>query len=506
MATYGPFPWIRPTLLDGTIQVSLRITRDNPQFPGLYLWEYTVHNVSYNPGGVGLNVLVVAAVNVPEKTNFFSPGNTWTVNSVSFNSPASRVAWIQNPLGTGILPGETGTFGFTTLPRKPQQVAAVPDPGIANSGFYIDPIVRILSAKITGDLMVPGPLGEFSCPATVSLETTNSAGVTVDSTSGVGTGMNAAFTAYAGLSATAAACGFSGFDWQQTIINLPDPSPFYARNNGAPIHLTSASGQFNDPPPGGGYTYTLAPDNSYPFYYDTVNGELLVHETATTLSFRDAPADVCLEDPILHIPSIDYLANINDAQAQCGHSTAPSGSFIAFTTALVGVVHSDVLGLLQSDVVGPRLFQWSWTDTFNGTAGGIATTKNSLTVDSGSGTGGITITSINGVPLTVIPSTQIATTASGLAYSRVSQTFNGTVTIANLSGSAISGPFQMVFTSLTPGVTLANSAGMFNGSPFITVTGTSLTPGQSATVNLQFRNPSNAKINFTPVIYSGSFN
>src|SRR5271157_511854 len=106
-----------------------------------------------------------------------------------------------------------------------------------------------------------------------------------------------------------------------------------------------------------------------------------------------------------------------------------------------------------------------------------------------------------------VPPSQVSATASGLAYSRVSKTFNGTVTIQNISGSAINGPFQIFFTSLTAGVSLANATSTFSGMPYLTVPKvSSLPPGRSATVNVQFKNPSNIKINFTPVIYSGSIN
>jgi hypothetical protein len=102
---------------------------------------------------------------------------------------------------------------------------------------------------------------------------------------------------------------------------------------------------------------------------------------------------------------------------------------------------------------------------------------------------------------------QISTTASGLVYSRVTHTFSGSITIANIGTVPINGPFQIVFTSLTAGVTLMGATGSFNGSSFLTVPGVpSLAPGQSTTVNVQFSDPSLAKINFTPVIYSGSFN
>ena len=57
-----------------------------------------------------------------------------------------------------------------------------------------------------------------------------------------------------------------------------------------------------------------------------------------------------------------------------------------------------------------------------------------------SGTGFVT-------PLANVPPSQVVTTASGLAYSRVTQTFNGTVTTRNTSSTGINGPFQIVLTS-----------------------------------------------------------
>ena len=117
-----------------------------------------------------------------------------------------------------------------------------------------------------------------------------------------------------------------------------------------------------------------------------------------------------------------------------------------------------------------------------------------------SGTGFVTTTLAN------VPPSQVVTTAYGLAYSRVTQTFNGTVTIRNISSTGINGPFQIVLTSLSAGVALVNATGTVDGMPYLTVPITSLAPSQSATVNLLFKNPSNAKINFTPVIHAGSLN
>jgi len=108
----------------------------------------------------------------------------------------------------------------------------------------------------------------------------------------------------------------------------------------------------------------------------------------------------------------------------------------------------------------------------------------------------------------LIPATQVSVTASGLAYSRPTQTFNGTVTIKNISSFTINGPIQIGFAGLNLGVYLVNATGVssFVG-PYITAPVSSLAPGQTSTVKVQFKNlsaPPGVTINLTPVVYSGS--
>ena len=78
--------------------------------------------------------------------------------------------------------------------------------------------------------------------------------------------------------------------------------------------------------------------------------------------------------------------------------------------------------------------QYGYVSTFNGTAGGDVVLAEGPPVDPGSGSGGITLLQLP----TVVPPNEVTTTASGLAYSRVSQTFNGTVTLTNVSNGTIS--------------------------------------------------------------------
>ena len=116
-----------------------------------------------------------------------------------------------------------------------------------------------------------------------------------------------------------------------------------------------------------------------------------------------------------------------------------------------------------------------------------------------------TFTSVTTTPLVLVAANQVVTTASGLAYSRATQTFTGTVTVKNISGNAIAVPLSVVFAALTSGVTLLNATGAYNGNPDIAMPlVTTLAPGQTVTTTVQFSNPSNGAINFTPVVYSGS--
>ena len=328
--------------------------------------------------------------------------------------------------------------------------------------------------------------------------------------------IQASFTPPSGLTvaAYASACGFAGLNWQQTITVLPCPSPFepnqpsdiplqnFCRVGSGSLTASPASPLYD--PPNGGYTYMAPGYNPYPFYYPS----------ASILSDEQTPAPspcALYADPLAKLLGLCVFPVVSADGKTLGFYDAPadyllaSPNFLGFTTSLVGVnIDSDG----NAYAAYPPLFHWSWTDTFNGTSGGIATTDNDLPIDLGSGTGGVTLTEVNGVQLPpVVPPSQVATTASGLAYSRVTKTFNGTVTIQNISGSPINGPFQIVFFGLTSNVTLANETADLSGTPYLTVPGVgNLGPGQKATVKVEFSDPSNAPINPTPVIYAGSMN
>jgi hypothetical protein len=335
-----------------------------------------------------------------------------------------------------------------------------------------------------------------------------------------GANICATFTPNFGLTLTQAEsiCKVQNFDWTQNITVQYDPSEFYARNIGGafdflipgPVLLTSSMAPWPDPPPGGGYMPPAEddPDYSYPFYYDP-NSELPDYEDGTqpkectlpvsqagyTLTFHDAPGDYCLPGG----------QDINTPA--CGYSAEPAGSYGGYETYLAGV-NAD-------GSVMPLGIGFNWTSNYNGTTGGVAIKKTDFAAD-GNGTGGITITNVNEITsyqntsspsTTSLTGTQILSTSSGLAYSRVSKTFTGTLTIQNISNDTISGPFQIVLDSMPTGVTLVNATGSFGGWPYIAIpNATSLEPGQSVSVHIQISNPAGVLINSIPMVYSGSFN
>ena len=98
----------------------------------------------------------------------------------------------------------------------------------------------------------------------------------------------------------------------------------------------------------------------------------------------------------------------------------------------------------------------------------------------------------------------------GAFYNRLgSSTFVQQVTITNISGTKLTGPFKLVISGLTPGLTLLYPAGItvnFSaGSPYVTVGGGSLNADAKITVFLSFNDPPPVKpINYTPVLLAGS--
>jgi hypothetical protein len=203
---------------------------------------------------------------------------------------------------------------------------------------------------------------------------------------------------------------FVGVDWEQTWLSIPSPSPYYSNAN--PFSQITAPPVANDPPFEGyavghgdpwcsvsifgSKNYSAAEPQAYPFYYaptgpsgDCLSLSTQTNSDDTTLSFFDSPSDSCLP---------------GGSGSGCFGETDPAGSELAFETQLVGIVPianaDDFFGaatcnpltFLCAVPIGPDFF---WTDTFNGTTGGLSLSESALPVDPDSGSGGITVVSVN---------------------------------------------------------------------------------------------------------------
>jgi len=81
------------------------------------------------------------------------------------------------------------------------------------------------------------------------------------------------------------------------------------------------------------------------------------------------------------------------------------------------------------------------------------------------------------------------------------------LSVRNVSSKNIFGPLQVVLTNLSSGVTVTNPTGTYLGNPYITVPlSATLASGHSVSVQVQFANPGDVKVRFTPVTYTGSLN
>jgi hypothetical protein len=168
--------------------------------------------------------------------------------------------------------------------------------------------------------------------------------------------------------------GYTGFDWVQQVTSTTYP---VLANGASGPYLLGAPPPFFDPPPLG-YNYcattNACPPNwqtSSPFYYSPLN---LSPNSLTP--FYDSPVNL------------------------------PLGSK-TFTTELVGYTTCNTPGQFGCNVegfsAGPPLFTWDWSDNYSLGLGGVNCPLCNITLSDvpapPGGTGGITITEINGAPV-----------------------------------------------------------------------------------------------------------
>jgi hypothetical protein len=291
------------------------------------------------------------------------------------------------------------------------------------------------------------------------------------------------------LSGYALACGFSAFDWQQ-YVTLWTPSQsqlsldFFAQNNQT-VPL-SAPPQFSDPPLGG-YTYQFYAGTSdplpvwkavqpnfataYPYYYSPL-------DLTSGCAVSDLETDAC----IAYIESAAQNVGIN-AQTELNFYDLPNNPLcnpnapcLAFRTQLVGVCTAPSP---SCNATGPSLplSQWVWTSNLSclttpcspvSSTGEISiSTANIYMPPVGSGSGGVAIASINGVPspaISVVPS-------AGPIYAV--EPLSVGITVSQFQGQ----PEPAGTVTLTSGTYASAAATLDNGTANITIPTGSLSLG-----------------------------
>ena len=106
---------------------------------------------------------------------------------------------------------------------------------------------------------------------------------------------------------------------------------------------------------------------------------------------------------------------------------------------------------------------------------------------------------------------QPAMARTGLVRDRRTNTYAQQLAIQNTTAEPIAGPVLLLLDNLSANATLANRAGVVANYPplggaYISVPGTAggLAPGASASVVLQFSNPTNGAITYTTRILPGT--
>ena len=107
--------------------------------------------------------------------------------------------------------------------------------------------------------------------------------------------------------------------------------------------------------------------------------------------------------------------------------------------------------------------------------------------------------------------TGIQFSRGGLVLNRRTGRWVQNVTVSNASGAAISGTLALVVDNLSSNATLFGAAGATSllapiGSSFVKLPVSTLNAGQSVTVSLEFVNPTNGKITYTPRLTAGAAN
>jgi len=172
-----------------------------------------------------------------------------------------------------------------------------------------------------------------------------------------------------------------------------------------------------------------------------------------------------------------------------------------FGAAYNGFVNADTASSLSGTLsCGTTAVANSPVGNYPITCSGLSSTNYMIAYVAGQ----LTITP---VPCAADVSSSVAITRSGFSYSPLAKRYAQTLTLTNNSAAPLTSPIYVVLDTLSSNASLWNAVGTTAcsapaGSPYVSTS--TINPGATATVVLQFANPGNAAISYTLRVLAGA--